>query len=70
MNGSFLVFLIILAAVFFIYKFFKNSQQADAYTLQPMKQWIVLANSGHAGGVERMSHSLLIQSGAILEKIA
>lgn len=68
MNGSFLVFLIILAAVFFIYKFFKNSQQADAYTLQPMKQWIVLANSGHAGGVERMSYSLLIQSGAILEK--
>jgi len=68
MNISLLLLFIICAVFFSVYKFFKNSQQADTYTLLPMRQWIVLANSRHAGGVEKMSYSLLIQSGAILEK--
>lgn len=67
MNDSSLFFFVVLLCGFFVYKFFNNSRKADDYSLFSMPKWIVLANSGRAGGVSRMSYSLLIQAGNILE---
>ncbi len=37
-------------------------------TLRPMSEWVILANSGTRGHREKMSYSLIVQAGAILEQ--
>ncbi len=51
-----------------ISSYFKKSKDADEKTLRPMSEWVILANSGTRGHREKMSYSLIIQAGAILEQ--
>ena len=51
-----------------ISSYFKKSKDADEKTLRPMSEWVILANSGTRGHREKMSYSLIVQAGAILEQ--
>ena len=48
--------------------YFKKSKDADEKTLRPMSEWVILANSGTRGHREKMSYSLIVQAGSILEQ--
>lgn len=50
-----------------ISSYLKKSRDADEKTLRPMSEWVILANSGTRGHREKMSYSLIVQAGAILE---
>jgi len=51
-----------------ISSYFKKSKDADEKTLRTMSEWVILANSGTRGHREKMSYSLIVQAGAILEQ--
>ena len=51
-----------------ISSYFKKSKDADEKTLRPMSEWVILANSDTRGHREKMSYSLIVQAGAILEQ--
>ncbi len=44
-------------------------READEKTLRPMPEWTIIANSSNSKNRERMSYSLIIQAGNILEGI-
>ena len=64
-----LIWFVVIAIVLYliISNHFKKYKAFDEATLRPMPEWIVIANSGTEKRKEKMSYSLIVQSGNILE---
>lgn len=63
-------FVIVVVVIFLIISnYFRQHREADEKTLRTISEWSIMANSRNAKYRERMSYSLVVQAGNILENM-
>ena len=65
---TFLIIVVIAIVIFFLMKAFFNFKNGIELTIKPFNEWLIIAKSQNNRQLEVMSHTLLLETSALLER--